>query len=101
METEWRQESLQVAAKMAKRAVEAGITPGQFATAWVLNNSLITGLVAGPRTIEQWRDYAGAVSYKFTEEDEIFCDELVAAGHPSTPGFNDPAYPIEGRVPRS
>ena len=24
-------------------------------------------------------------------------DGLVPAGHPSTPGFNDPAYPLEGR----
>ncbi len=100
METEWRQESLHVAAKMAERAIAVGVTPGQFATAWVLNNSLITGLVAGPRTIDQWRDYAGATSYRFTEEDETFCNSLVAPGHPSTPGFNDPAYPIEGRVPR-
>jgi len=100
METEWRQESLHVAAKMAERAIAVGVTPGQFATAWVLNNSLITGLVAGPRTIEQWRDYAGATSYRFTEDDEAFCNDLVAPGHPSTPGFNDPAYPVEGRVPR-
>jgi len=28
-------------------------------------------------------------------------DRLVALGHPSTLGFNDPAYPIEGRLPRS
>jgi hypothetical protein len=28
-------------------------------------------------------------------------DRLVASGHPSTPGFNDPAYPIEGRKPRT
>jgi len=100
METEWRQESLHVAAKMAERAIAVGVTPGQFATAWVLNNSLITGLVAGPRTIEQWRDYAGATFYRFTEDDEAFCNDLVAPGHPSTPGFNDPAYPVEGRVPR-
>jgi len=24
-------------------------------------------------------------------------DSLVPPGHPSTPGFTDPAYPIEGR----
>ena len=28
-------------------------------------------------------------------------DGLVVTGHPSTPGYNDPQYPIEGRVPRS
>jgi hypothetical protein len=30
----------------------------------------------------------------------VLVDRLVTPGHPSTPGFNDPAYPIEGRVPR-
>jgi hypothetical protein len=27
-------------------------------------------------------------------------DRLVPTGQPSTPGYNDPAYPIEGRVAR-
>ncbi|MGZ0186879.1 MAG: aldo/keto reductase, partial [Alphaproteobacteria bacterium] len=101
METEWRDESLIVAQKMKARAESQGVTPGQFATAWVLNNAMITGVVAGPRTIEQWRDYVGALDYAFTAEDEAFCDGLVAAGHPSTPGYNDPQYPIEGRVSRA
>ena len=38
---------------------------------------------------------------KATAEDEKLVDNLVTAGHPSTPRYNDPAYPIEGRVPRS
>ena len=28
-------------------------------------------------------------------------DRLVVTGHASTPGYNDPAYPIEGRRPRT
>ena len=32
-------------------------------------------------------------------EDEALANSLVTPGHPSTPGFNDPAYPIEGRFP--
>jgi integrase len=28
-------------------------------------------------------------------------DTLVATGHPSTPGYNDPAYPVEGRSVRT
>jgi hypothetical protein len=28
-------------------------------------------------------------------------DAMVPAGHSSTPGYSDPAYPIEGRVPVS
>ncbi len=101
LETEWRDESLVVAQAMKARAEAAGVTPGQFATAWVLNNALITGIVAGPRTMAQWQDYLGALDYSFTAEDEAFCDNLVAAGHPSTPGYNDPGYPIEGRVSRA
>jgi aryl-alcohol dehydrogenase (NADP+) len=100
METEFRPESLRIAQTLARRAADQGITPGQFAVAWVLNNRLVTGIIAGPRTEAQWEDYAGALAYSFTPEDEALVDELVAPGHPSTPGYNDPAYPLEGRVPR-
>lgn len=101
LETEWRDESLLVAAAVKARAAAAGITPGQFATAWVLNNRLVTGVIAGPRTLAHWRDYAGALDYDFTADDEAFVDALVTPGHPSTPGYNDPQYPIEGRVSRA
>ena len=49
----------------------------------------------------QWDDYIRALDYRFTSEDEALIDRLVVTGHPSTPGFNDPAYPIEGRKPRT
>jgi aryl-alcohol dehydrogenase (NADP+) len=49
--------------------------------------------------LEQWTSYLGALDYAWTAEDEAFADSLVTPGHPSTPGFNDPAYPIEGRFP--
>lgn len=101
METEWRRESLVIAQKVRERAEALGITPGQFAVAWLLNNALVTSPVVGPRTVEQMRDYLGALDYRFTAEDEAFVDSLVPVGHPSTHGYNDPAYPVEGRVPRS
>ena len=100
METEFRPESLRIAQVLAEHARARGITPGQFALAWVLNNRLVTGAIAGPRTEEQWADYGGALAYRFTAEDEALVDGLVPPGHPSTPGYNDPAYPLEGRVPR-
>ena len=100
MESEFRPESLRIAQTIAIHASARGITPGQFAIAWVLNNKFISSAIAGPRTLEQWQDYQGALTYKFTPEDEALIDSLVAPGHPSTPGFNDPAYPLEGRIPR-
>ena len=59
------------------------------------------GVIAGPRTEEQWDDYMRALAYRFTTEDEALIDKLVVSGHPSPPGFNDPAYPIEGRKART
>ncbi|HLZ64724.1 MAG TPA: aldo/keto reductase [Aliidongia sp.] len=101
LQTEWRRESLVLAQEIRAHAEKQGITAGQFAINWVLNNRLITSAIAGPRTMEQWDDYVGALSYRFTVEDEALIDRLVVSGHPSTPGYNDPAYPIEGRVPRT
>ncbi|WP_342358919.1 aldo/keto reductase [Terrarubrum flagellatum] len=100
MQTEWRPESLKLAQVIKQHAEKRGITPGQFAVSWVLNNAIVTAVITGPRTEEQWREYLSALDYSFTAEDEAFVDGLVTAGHPSTPGYNDPAYPIEGRRAR-
>ncbi|MBV9251316.1 MAG: aldo/keto reductase [Acetobacteraceae bacterium] len=98
MESEWRPESLQIAQELAARAEAKGVTPGQFAFAWVLNNRLITAAIAGPRTEEQWEEYVGALACRMDADDEALVDRLVSPGHPSTPGYNDPQYPVEGRV---
>lgn len=100
LQTEWRKESLVIAQKLKVHAEKRGITPGQFATAWVLNNTFVTAAIAGPRTMAQLEDYLGAPGYQFTRVDEALVDRLVPAGHPSTPGYTDPAYPLEGRVVR-
>ncbi len=100
MQSEWRPESLRIAQDIKRHAQARGITTGQFALAWVLNNKFITSVIGGPRTEEQWSEYLGGTTYAFTAEDEAFVDSLVPPGHPSTPGYSDPAYPLEGRVPR-
>src|SRR3954449_5700187 len=101
MQTEWRPESLKLAQEIKRHAEARGITAGQFAVSWVLNSSFVSAVIAGPRTEQQWDDYLGAIDYRFTAEDEALIDQLVVSGHPSTPGFNDPAYPIEGRRART
>src|SRR5215470_6029052 len=101
MQTEWRPESLRLAQEIKEHAEKKSITAGQFALSWVLNSSFVTSVLAGPRTEAQWDDYIRALDYRFTAEDEALIDRLVVAGHPSTPGYNDPQYPIEGRRART
>ncbi|WP_444438817.1 aldo/keto reductase [Pseudomonas sp. A6] len=99
-QTEWRDESLAIARTLAEHAVARGITPIAFALAWVLNNRRVSSTIAGPRTEAHWDGYMGALNAQITAEDEKLVDSLVPPGHCSTPGYTDPGYPVEGRVPR-
>jgi aryl-alcohol dehydrogenase-like predicted oxidoreductase len=100
LQTELREESFAVAQVLADHCREhkPGVTLSQFATAWVLANRAISAVIAGPRTFEQWADYFGALDCTITADDEAKVDSLVKPGHPSTPGYTDPAYPLAGRV---
>ncbi|MEI6114643.1 MAG: aldo/keto reductase [Burkholderiales bacterium] len=100
LQTEFRAESLSVASALKAHAQERGLSPTQFAIAWAMNNRLVSGVIGGPRTLEQWRDYVEALSVRLTAEDEAVVDRLVPPGYASTHGFNDPQYPIQGRKPR-
>lgn len=100
METEWRPESLAIAQKLKAHAAAKGHTLVDFAVAWVLNNQAITSVIAGPRTFEQWAGYPNALRYPWSKEDEALVDSLVPPGHPSSPGYTDPGYPVEGRFAR-
>jgi len=73
----------------------AGSPPDSSRYHGFLNSAFVSGVIAGPRTEEQWDDYVRALDYRFTAEDEALIDRLVTSGHPSTPGFNDP--PIRSR----
>jgi aryl-alcohol dehydrogenase (NADP+) len=101
LQTEWRPESLALAQAIGEEAQARGISTAEFAFAWVLNNRHVTSVIGGPRTLAQWQDYRAALAYRFTADDEALFDRLVPPGHPSTPGYTDPAYPVTGRVPRA
>ena len=96
-ETEFREESLRIAQQLQVHAQAKGVTLGQFATAWVLAHRAVSSVIAGPRTLKQWQDYLPAIGYAVSSEDEALIDALVTPGHPSTPGFNDPSYPLHPR----
>ena len=98
MQTEWRPDNLRIANELKAHAERRGMTAAQFAVAWLLNNKRVTCPIVGPRTEAQLDDYLGALEVKFTREDEELVDRYVVSGHSSTLGYNDPAYPIEGRV---
>ena len=101
METEFRPESLAIAQTLAAHAQSRGVTLAQFATAWVLANRILSAVIAGPRTLAQWQDYFPALDYAVNADDEALVDALVGSGHPSSPGYTDPAYPLNGRLPLS
>ncbi len=97
MQTEFREESLVIAQKLKAHCDAKGVALPHFATAWVLANPCVSSVIAGPRTLAQWQDYFAALDCCITAEDEAIVDALVKPGHPSTPGYSDPAYPIAGR----
>jgi len=97
LESEWRPESLIIAEKLKEHADRRGVSLVAWACAWVLNNRTISSIIAGPRTLEQSPSYFSVLDYQWTSEDEKLADSLVVPGHASSPGFIDPAYPVEGR----
>jgi len=97
METEFRAESIAMAQTIKAHAEKKGLTATQFALAWVLRNQIVSSVIAGPRTLEQWNDYLTAVGVELDHDDEALLDSLVTPGYPSTPGYHDPQYPFYGR----
>ncbi len=98
LETEFREASLAIAQTLKAHAAKTGRTPMQFALAWLWANRIVTSVIAGPRTLDQWREYVEAIGTPWHAEDEALVDSLVAPGHPSTAGYTDPQYPFYGRI---
>ena len=94
---DFQKETFAAVKKIRKHAAKRGMTPAEFAVLWVLNNRIVTSVIAGPRTITQWKAYIGALAHEFTPEDEALVDSLVAAGHPAAPGLNWMRHPPRGR----
>ena len=98
LQTEFREESLHIAQQLKEHCAKKGVALQHFASAWVLAHRAVSAVIAGPRTLTQWQDYFAALDCEITAEDEALVDRLVTPGHPSTPGYNDPAYPLEVRT---
>ena len=94
---DFTKESFRVVERIKKHIEKRAMTPIDFAVNWLPNNQLVTSVLAGPRNLTQMKAYVGALDHEFTADDETFCDDLVAPGHPATPGFTWGRYPIRGR----
>ncbi len=101
LESEFRHESLQIAQIVKTHAESRGMTAAQFALNWVLNNGLVTSVIAGPKSMAQWQAYLAALDHTFDATDEALIDEHVPAGFNSTPFFGDVKLPPLGRRPRT
>ncbi len=98
LQTEYRPESVAIAQHVVEHAAARGINAAQYAVRWVLANTAVSAVLAGPRTAVHWDDYVAALDYQWSAEDEALINRYVKPGHPSTPGFIDPKFPVEGRV---
>lgn len=96
-QTELHPANLEAAARLKAHCDSKGVDLAAFAAAWILANPTITGLIAGPRTLEQWQSYFRALEIVPDAADEAAVDALVRPGTTAIPQYTDPAYPIEGR----
>jgi len=96
-EAELRDDSLTISQQLAAHCKTKGVAPSQFALAWCLANPIVTSIILGPRTMDQFDDNMAALSVRITPEDEAFVDQLVPPGEHSGKGFQDPNYPVLGR----
>ena len=96
-QAELRPASIQVAQQIADHCEKKGCTASQFSLAWVLANPILTSVIIGPRTMQQYDDNIDCLDVEITEEDEAFINGLVPPGEHSGAGFQDDAYPVTGR----
>ena len=97
LQAELREESISISQQIHSYCEQRGVAMSQFALAWVLANSIISSVIVGPRTMEQFDDNVGCLELTIGDEDEAFIDDLVPAGEHSGKGFQDTAYPVTGR----
>jgi aryl-alcohol dehydrogenase-like predicted oxidoreductase len=77
---------------------QRGVTPAQFALAWVKSQPGITSPIIGPRTMEQFEDNLGALNVELNEEDLKFIDSVCRPGDSVAPYYEADFGPHMHRV---
>ena len=70
----------------------------QFALNWILANPVVTSVIVGPRTLEQYEDNLGCLGWEIDETALEEIDRLVPPGEHTGFGFNDPQSPVLGHA---
>ncbi|MBX3438499.1 MAG: aldo/keto reductase [Planctomycetaceae bacterium] len=96
-QAELRAASIEISQQLVAHCEQKGCSPSQFALAWCLANRIVTSVIIGPKTVDQFNDNMQSLAIEITPEDEAFVDALVPPGEHSGKGFQDSAYPITGR----
>src|SRR5262245_9503456 len=96
-QAELRDASFQIAEEIRRHCASKEVAMSQFALAWCLANPILTSVIIGPRTMEQFDDNMGCLNVKIGPEDESYINALVPPGEHSGKGFQDTQYPITGR----
>jgi aryl-alcohol dehydrogenase-like predicted oxidoreductase len=97
LQAELREASFLVAEEIRRHCEKKKVAMSQFALAWCLANPIITSVIIGPRTMEQFDDNMGSLNVPIDAADEAFVNGLVPPGEHSGKGFQDTQYPITGR----
>jgi aryl-alcohol dehydrogenase-like predicted oxidoreductase len=97
LQAELREASFVIAEEIRRHCEKKNVAMSQFALAWCLANPIITSVIIGPRTMEQFDDNVGSLHVTIDADDEAFINRLVPPGEHSGKGFQDAQYPITGR----
>jgi len=81
-------EGIRAAREAAEHFAGRDFSPAQLAVAWLLSQPGVTGVLLGPRTLNQLTELLGAVEVSLSEEDLAFCDRLVPPGRFVSDHFN-------------
>lgn len=96
-QTELRDAKIEVSREIAEFSRFRDMKPSHLAIAWCLASPVVTSVIIGPRTMDQFQDNSAALDVVVTRDDEKFIDSLVPPGEHAGKGSQDPAFPITGR----
>ena len=79
-------------------AQDRGCSSVELATAWAMANTLVTSVIAGPRTLSHFEGYLRAARLGWDADLEAACSAIVPLGsHTGRSWPDQDFYPITGR----